>query len=485
MLFNSLQFAFFFPVVSFLYFVLPHQWRWLLLLTASCVFYMAFIPSYILILLFTIIVDYIAGLWIESSQGRTRLVMLLASLAANIGILAVFKYYHFLAENLATVLHLAGSSVEVPFFNIILPIGLSFHTFQAMSYTIEVYRGRQQAERHFGIYALYVMFYPQLVAGPIERPQNLLHQFREEHVFDYARVADGLKLMAMGLFKKVFIADQLAPGVNRVFNHAGDYHGLSLLLAILFFAFQIYYDFSGYSDIAIGSARVMGFKLMQNFDTPYLATSIADFWRRWHISLSTWFRDYVYLPLGGSRVSGPRWAANIMIVFLISGLWHGANWTFVVWGAIHGCAIIAEGLPRRFWGRSPSGAHVVASWPMQGLAMATTFAIVCLAWVFFRAATVGEAWQMLIGATLGSCADVRNSLAGKFSTETPLAFAVVKLSFLAAFQFIEYVDRQESVWARIAAWPAIARFAVYYMVVYSTILAAVFQTKTQFIYFQF
>src|SRR5262245_25802672 len=300
MLFNSLQFCVFFFVVTSLFFVLPHRWRWLLLLIASCYFYMAFIPVYILILGFTIVIDYIAGILIEDAQGKKRKFLLIASLIANVGVLFVFKYFNFLANSftdLATAL--SGQQVAHIGLRIILPIGLSFHTFQSMSYTIEVYRGNQKAERHFGIYALYVMFYPQLVAGPIERPQNLLPQFRQNHNFDYQRVTSGLRLMAWGLFKKTVVADRLALFVNKIYAEPGSFDGPVLLLATLFFAFQIYCDFSGYSEIAIGSARVMGFNLMQNFDRPYHARSISEFWRRWHISLSTWFRDYLYFPLGG------------------------------------------------------------------------------------------------------------------------------------------------------------------------------------------
>ncbi|OFZ56311.1 MAG: alginate O-acetyltransferase, partial [Bacteroidetes bacterium RIFCSPHIGHO2_02_FULL_44_7] len=319
MLFNSLQFLIFFPTVTTLYFILPHRFRWFLLLIASCIFYMAFIPAYILILLVTIVVDYIAGILIEKSQGKKRKLYLLISIVANIGFLAFFKYYNFASTNLTELAQFLHWNYSVPVLSIILPIGLSFHTFQAMSYTIEVYRGKQVAERHFGIYALYVLFYPQLVAGPIERPQNLLHQFREEHSFDYRRVTDGLKLMLWGLFKKVVIADRAAVFVDTVFNSPGDFQGVSFIIAAALFSFQIYCDFSGYSDIAIGAAQVMGFKLMDNFNRPYFSKSIAEFWKRWHISLSTWFKDYLYIPLGGNRVGKPRWYFNLFFVFLLSG----------------------------------------------------------------------------------------------------------------------------------------------------------------------
>lgn len=289
MLFNSLHFLCFFVIVTTFYFVLPHRYRWFNLLIASCYFYMAFVPAYILILGGTIIVDYVAGIYIEKSTGYRRKFLLMSSLVANIGVLAVFKYYNFLNQNLSLLLQSVGWSNSLPYLSMLLPIGLSFHTFQAMSYTIEVYRGNQRAERHLGIYALYVLFYPQLVAGPIERPQHILHQFYEKHTFDYVNVTNGLKRMAWGLFKKVVIADRLAMAVNTVYDNPTAFVGMPLIVATVCFAFQIYCDFSGYSDIAIGAAQVMGFRLMKNFDRPYFSTSISEFWRRWHISLSTWF----------------------------------------------------------------------------------------------------------------------------------------------------------------------------------------------------
>ena len=336
MLFNSFHFFFFFIIVTSLYFLFPHKFRWALLLAASCYFYMAFIPVYILILGFTIVIDYFAGIWLEKSEGKKRKYFLIASLIANIGVLAIFKYYNFLNNNLSDLLNSFGYNNSIPNLSIILPIGLSFHTFQAMSYTIEVYRGNQKAERNFGIYSLYVMFYPQLVAGPIERPQNLIHQFYEKHYFDYERVVEGLKLMLWGLFMKLVIADRLAIYVNAVYNNSAQHSGITLLVATVFFAFQIYCDFAGYSSIAIGAARVMGFNLMTNFNRPYFSTSISEFWKRWHISLSSWFKDYLYISLGGNRVSIPRWYLNLFIVFVISGLWHGANWTFIIWVRLMG-----------------------------------------------------------------------------------------------------------------------------------------------------
>lgn len=381
MVFNSLHFLVFFGIVTSSYFLLAHRFRWMLLLFASCYFYMVFKPEYILILGFTIIVDYFAGILIENNEGQKRKWYLGASLLANIGVLAIYKYYFFIDSNLGVITRIFGHEVHLPSWEIILPIGLSFHTFQAMSYTIEVFRGHQKAERHFGIYSLYVMFYPQLVAGPIERPQNLLHQFYEKHSWDKQRVQDGLLQMLEGLGKKVVIADRLAILVDVTYANMAGQSTLNLLLASVFYSFQIYCDFSGYSDMAIGAAKVMGFRLMQNFNAPYLATSIPDFWRRWHISLSTWFKDYVYFTLGGNRVSVPRWYINIMIVFLISGIWHGASWNFVIWGAIHGILqIIGIQINRWF----PALVTANRRGIVKFLSQIWTFMLVTLAWVFFR-----------------------------------------------------------------------------------------------------
>lgn len=387
MVFNSLQFLVFFGIVTSAYFLLAHRFRWILLLASSCYFYMAFQPVYLGILGFTIIVDYFAGIYLEKFEGKSKKLFLAASLLANIGVLAFFKYFGFFTGNLTAVAEFFGYSWHFPTLSILLPIGLSFHTFQAMSYTIEVYRGHQKAERNFGIYCLYVIFYPQLVAGPIERPQNLIHQFYREHSWDTARVQVGLFQMLQGLFKKVVIADRLAILVDSVYGSLAIQSGPNLILASVFYSFQIYCDFSGYSDMAIGAARVMGFDLMTNFNAPYTARSIPDFWRRWHISLSTWFKDYVYFSLGGNRVSIPRWYLNIMIVFVISGFWHGASWNFVIWGALHGIFQLLGLTISRY---VPSLSPEKASGLYLRLLQIWTFALVSLAWVFFRIPHVAQ-----------------------------------------------------------------------------------------------
>ena len=396
MLFNSLDFLLFFPIVCILFFGFPQRYRWLLLLVASCYFYMYFIPIYILILAVTIIIDYFAGIFIENNQGRKRKLYLIISLFANILVLAIFKYYNFFIENIEVLLTALGSKTTLSYLSILLPVGLSFHTFQAMSYTIEVYRGNQKAEKHFGIYALYVMFFPQLVAGPIERPQNVLHQFHEKKYLLYNNFTKGLKLIIWGFFMKVVVADRLAIYVNATYNNVDKHSGLTLLLATVFFSFQIYCDFAGYSSIAIGSAKIMGFDLMTNFNRPYFAKSISEFWKRWHISLSTWFRDYLYLPLGGNKVTKKRWYFNLFFVFLVSGIWHGANWTFFIWGALNGFYLVFAIVTQKqrdklnhFFGFSK---HKTI---FKFIQIITTFSLCAFAWIFFRANNVHDAFSIV------------------------------------------------------------------------------------------
>lgn len=459
-------------VVTPTFFLLPHRHRWKLLLAASCYFYMTFVPIYILILGFTIVIDYFAGILIENSTGKKRKNFLILSLVANIGVLAVFKYYNFLNDNLSFLLGNIGYQNHVPYLNILLPIGLSFHTFQAMSYTIEVYRGNQKAERHFGIYSLYVMFYPQLVAGPIERPQNILHQFHVKQHFNYNNAAEGLKLIVWGLFKKVVIADRLSIYVDAVYNNADQHSGLTLIVATVFFAFQIYCDFSGYSDIAIGCARVMGYNLMINFRRPYLAQSIKEFWSRWHISLSTWFRDYLYFPLGGSKVPIPRWYLNLFIVFMVSGLWHGANWTFIIWGALHGVYQIFSVSFKKLNEKNILGYRPLTN----AFHVLITFSLVSFAWIFFRANNVNEAFAI--------CKSIFTLKPGGLFIGTPegFAYAIIWILFLLV---VEYVTEYYSDVIKVFYSPnRVVRYAGYTLIVLFIILFGVLNGG-QFIYFQF
>jgi D-alanyl-lipoteichoic acid acyltransferase DltB (MBOAT superfamily) len=512
MLFNSAAFLIFFPVVTTAYFLLPHRFRWMLLLAASCYFYMAFIPKYILILAVTITVDYFAGLGLERFEGQKKRWILIASILTNVGMLAFFKYFNFANENLAALANFIGWNYPIQSLSILLPIGLSFHTFQSLSYTIEVYRGHQKAERHFGYLALYVMYYPQLVAGPIERPQNILHQLHEEHHFDYPRVTEGLKRMAWGMFKKVVVADRMVRFVNPVYGDPTSYDGPALVLATLAFAIQIYCDFSGYSDIALGSAQVMGVKLMKNFDHPYFARSISEFWRRWHISLSTWFRDYVYIPLGGNRVSKPRWAFNLLLTFLISGLWHGANWTFIIWGALHGIYFILSTLTEPIWGRLSAITRLDQLPRLKSaFAMLTTLSLVTFSWIFFRAESLGDAlyiarhlvsgwpsylaqsWNIIVQGLQNTANLGLYSIVNAFFTilepVTREARAVLALTGLALviLLVIEILQYRGNLLEQLNQKPVFFRRAVYASLLAAILILGTSYASVQqaFIYFQF
>ncbi len=387
MLFNSLQFLIFFMVVTLAYFQLPNQRaRVWLLLVASCYFYMSFVPKYLLILGGTIVIDYFAGFLIAKHEGRARKAWLTLSIIANVGVLVYFKYFDFLLDSVAPVIGQFFPHYTIPYLSVLLPIGLSFHTFQAMSYTIEVYRGKQPPEKDFTVYALYVMFYPQLVAGPIERPQNILPQLHQYQPYNWDKIKEGLARMLWGFFKKVVIADRLAIEVGHAYNHTG-LSALSLWVGAIFYSFQIYCDFSGYSDIALGSAKVMGIDLMENFKQPYLSANITDFWTRWHVSLSSWFRDYLYIPLGGNRKGEVRRKANVFITFLLSGLWHGANFTFIFWGALHGLLVTLL----------PGDKNKVSSGVTKVVKIVLNFVLVSICWVFFRSPDVHFAFRYIGG----------------------------------------------------------------------------------------
>lgn len=446
---------------------------------------MAFRPIYILILGFTIVVDYFAGILIEQSQtNRRKKIFLVCSIFANVGVLAFFKYYNFLNANFSLILESSGHNNPLPMLSILLPIGLSFHTFQAMSYTIEVYRGNQKAERSFGIYALYVMFYPQLVAGPIERPQNLLPQFRISHNFDYEAVTSGLRLIGWGLFKKVVIADRLGLLVDSVYDQHQSQNGVAFAIATLFFSFQIFCDFSGYSDIAIGTARIMGFKLMKNFDKPYHSKTISEFWSRWHISLSTWFRDYLYIPLGGNRVSAPRWYLNLFIVFLVSGLWHGANWTFVLWGAIHGVYLVFGFMTQSFRARIGKALILTGSNAIQVI---STFGLVSFAWIFFRASNLAIALHIIrqIGYDALSLSKWIASVKTLPShVHIPIYDLIVDLALICFLETVHFLQGRYNLTQLLKRQPIFVRWAVYGFGILAIFILSPFGSR-QFIYFQF
>lgn len=465
MLFNSLQFLFFFIIVSILYWGLPHRSRWVLLLVASCYFYMTFIPSYIFIIGFTVVIDYIAGLMMDRIKHTGwRKTVLVVSLISNIGILCFFKYVDFFDHALGQVI----GQPPFPYLGFLLPVGLSFHTFQAMSYTIEVYRKNYPAEKHFGIYALYVMFYPQLVAGPIERPQNILWQFHKEQKFDTGQFKSGLMQMAFGLFKKVVIADRIAEIVDKAYAHPNQQNGRTFLIVSILYSFQIYCDFSGYSDIGIGAARTMGYKLVNNFNAPYLSRSLGEFWSRWHLSLSTWFRDYLYIPLGGSRVKSIFKYRNLLIVFLVSGLWHGANWTFIVWGLMHGTLLIIENLAKD----KSNKASKIESIGASTLKAVATFSLVTLLWIYFRAPNVNTAWRVVREIFSSSVLHPFNQEVANFGLLVYCALLIVILMLK---------DRYMAIIPTRNNW---VFYGVLSMLVICCYLFGVFNHK-QFIYFQF
>lgn len=389
MLFNSFHFLLFFPVVVLFYYLIPHKYRWLFLLVASYYFYMNWKPVYAILLFGSTFITWGCSILIENAESlKSKKLFLTSSLIINFGILFLYKYYDFINQSVFKVLEQGGIKWPVPNLDLLLPVGISFYIFQAVGYTIDVYRGELKAERHLGIYSLFVSFFPQLVAGPIERSKNLLSQFRVVHTFDFANISIGLKQMIWGFFMKIVVADRLSLLVNAVYNNPEQHNGTTLLIATIFFAYQIYCDFAGYSNIAIGSAKMMGFDLMTNFKRPYFATNINEFWQRWHISLSTWFRDYLYIPLGGNRVGKIKNYFNIFITFLISGIWHGANWTFLIWGSLHGLYNILQkyfGLDKiRFSKLSFAGFFLII----------VNFLLVTFAWIFFRANTTSDAWTI-------------------------------------------------------------------------------------------
>lgn len=479
MLFNSLQYLFFFPAVTSIYFVLPHRFRWMFLLFASYYFYMSWVPTYAVLIVISTIVSYTAAIAIaEAKSPGMRKLSLTVCLVVLLGILGVYKYYNFFTDSLRDLFSYLHLSPEgIPTLKLLLPVGISFYTFQKAGYVIDVYRERVKPERHLGIYALYSSFFPQLVAGPIERSFNLLPQFRKRFEFDYDRVTDGLKIMAWGFFLKVVIADNLAVYVNGVYNDVHHHSGLSLILATYFFAFQIFCDFAGYTEIAIGTAKVMGFDLMENFERPYFAKSIPEFWRRWHISLSSWFRDYLYIPLGGNRVSEARWCFNIMVVFLVCGLWHGASWTFVIWGGLHGMYMAASRLTMRARTRFEQSLGLDPEGGLMKFAkVLITFNLVCLGWIFFRANNVGDAFYVLTHLFTGFLGQVPAGFELR-----RVVFYVILIAFLMA---VHLVQRRVRVRDYIYRQPMHFRWAGYMALVVAIFFLGRFE-GSDFIYFQF
>jgi D-alanyl-lipoteichoic acid acyltransferase DltB (MBOAT superfamily) len=481
MLFNSFHFLFFFLAFLPIYFLLRGTPRKIFTLAASYYFYMCWNARYVSIIWAITIIDYLAALLIAKAQAQsTKRLYLILSLASNIGLLLVFKYFNFLSSSVTEALNFAGLHDSPVLLNVILPIGLSFHTFQAMSYTIDVYKGKAPAERSLLNYALYVAFFPQMVAGPIERPNHLLPQFHRTHSFNWDDFRAGARRALWGLFKKMVIADGLASFVNAVYAHPERFPGIALLLATCFFSIQIYCDFSGYSDMAVGIARMMGFELTVNFRRPYFAQSIGEFWHRWHISLSTWFRDYVYIPLGGNRVSLPRFYFNILVTFLLSGIWHGANMTFVVWGAFHGLWLILSHATASTRA-SLTTALGLERFPrsLALLRVALTGSFVTLAWIFFRASSLTQAFYVITHLLpLNHLDSVVFVKSGIQRADLPFLLFFVCAMFAVEWM-IEHPQRRPAVWSNLGF-----RVAMYYACTFAIIFYGVFG-HVDFIYFQF
>lgn len=496
MLFNSMDFLIFFPVVTLGYFLLPQKARWVFLLAASYFFYMCWNPVYALLLLLSTAMTYLCGLLLGRAGGiadafrrrRLRVAAVALCFGINLAILFFFKYFNFFFYSLAVIGRQVGVTLRPLRFDVLLPVGISFFTFQALGYTVDVYRGDIEPVRHFGKYALFVSFFPQLVAGPIERSANLLGQFDEVHRFDFDRMRQGLLLMLWGLVQKVVIADRAAVVVNAVFAEPGAFNGMQILFGIFCFSVQLFCDFSGYSDIAIGAAQVMGFRLMDNFHQPYFATSIQDFWRRWHISLSTWFRDYVYIPLGGNRGGRLRKYRNLMITFLVSGLWHGANWTYVLWGGLHGLLqVLGDALgPAKQW--CYRRFHIrTDTMVFRAGQRALTFTMVCFLFALFRAESLSAAAALF--RQLFTSFHPGNLFDGQF---LPVALNVphtaLLLGCIALLFFVNWLQMRGSVRDRVLRQNLPARWAFYYAALFFVIIFGYYgpgYDASQFIYFQF
>ena len=483
MLFNSLDFAIFLPVVFLLYWFVTNKNLKLqnfLIVVASYFFYGWWDWRFLSLILFSTIVDYTVGLGLLKQENQLkRKILLLASIIVNLGFLGFFKYYNFFLDNFISAFSFFGAEIKANSLNIILPVGISFYTFQTLSYSIDVYKRKLEPTKDFIAFSAFVSFFPQLVAGPIERATNLLPQFYNKRTFDYSKAVDGMRQILWGLFKKIVIADNCAEYANQIFNNSADMNGSTLVLGALFFTFQIYGDFSGYSDIAIGTARLFGFDLMRNFAFPYFSRDIAEFWRRWHISLSTWFRDYVYIPLGGSR--GGIWMKirNTFIIFIVSGFWHGANWTFIVWGALNAIYF----LPLLLTNNNRNNLEIVAKGKVlptfkEFVSILLTFGLTVFTWIFFRSENIVQAFSYISGIFSKSLFEIP-----EFSG---MGKALTTIILVVIFVLIEWWGRDSQyAIAKIGlGWKKPLRYAIYCLIILSIMCFGNFN-ENQFIYFQF
>ena len=482
MLFNSIDFAIFLPIVFILYWFVTDKNLKLqnfLIVAASYLFYGWWDWRFLSLILFSTLLDYTVGRQLKYEENQLkRRILLWVSILVNLGFLGFFKYYNFFLDNFITAFTFLGQDIQANSLNIILPVGISFYTFQTLSYTIDVYKRKLEPTKDFVAFSAFVSFFPQLVAGPIERATHLLPQFYTKRTFDYSKAVDGMRQILWGLFKKIVIADNCAEFANQIFNNSADMNGSTLVLGALFFTFQIYGDFSGYSDIAIGTSRLFGFDLMRNFNFPYFSRDIAEFWRRWHISLSTWFRDYLYIPLGGSR--GGTWmkVGNTFIIFIVSGFWHGANWTFIVWGALNAIYF----LPLLLTNNNRNNLGTVAQGKLlpsikELSFMILTFGLTVFAWIFFRAENIGHAISYISEILSSSLFEIP-----KFSG---MRNALTTIILVAIFVLVEWKGRegQYAIAHLGIKWKRPIRYAMYY-----AIIIAIFWfggKEQQFIYFQF
>lgn len=481
MLFNSIDFAIYLPIVFILYwFVTKNNLKLqnLLVVVASYVFYGWWDWRFLSLIIFSTLVDYSVGVRLKTENNAQRRKLLLwISIMVNLGFLGFFKYYNFFLDNFISAFSFFGTEISANSLNIILPVGISFYTFQTLSYTIDVYKKNLQPTTDFIAFTAFVSFFPQLVAGPIERATNLLPQFYQRRKFDYSNAVDGLRQILWGLFKKIVIADNCAEYANQIFNNSADYHGSTLALGAVFFTFQIYGDFSGYSDIAIGTSRLFGFNLEQNFAFPYFSRDIAEFWRRWHISLSTWFRDYLYIPIGGSRGSTLRKVRNTFIIFIVSGFWHGANWTFIIWGALNAFYF----LPLLLLKNNRNHIEIVAKGKLfpslkEFTLIISTFGLTVIAWIFFRAKNVGHAMQYIF--------DIFKNPKSFFMWSVYWEYSTI-IALLLLFVFIEWLGRENkyAIESISLKWKKPFRYILYYAFIFAIFWFG--GKEQQFIYFQF
>jgi len=483
MLFNSIDFAIFLPIVFILYWFVTNKNLKLqnfLIVAASYLFYGWWDWRFLSLILFSTVVDYTIGRKLRMEENQTkRKILLWTSILVNLGFLGFFKYYNFFLDNFITAFSFFGTEIKANSLNIILPVGISFYTFQTLSYTIDVYKRNLEPTKDFIAFSAFVSFFPQLVAGPIERATNLLPQFYKKRTFEYDKAVDGMRQILWGLFKKIVIADTCAEYANLIFNNSADYSGSTLVLGALFFTFQIYGDFSGYSDIAIGTSRLFGFNLKQNFAFPYFSRDLAEFWRRWHISLSTWFRDYLYIPLGGSR--GGTWmkVRNTFIIFIVSGFWHGANWTFIIWGALNAIYFLPLMLTNNNRNNLETVAHGRLLPSIKEISlMLLTFSLTVFAWIFFRAESVSHALSIIGEIFSKSILSFQTSWTNGYIT----IFHIILVLF---FVIIEWINRDYEFGLQRISNHTFSRKIVYFLIVFLILFTADYHSKQEFIYFQF